>query len=43
MLTTSLNPDDERKTRAIPEVSGFENKPLNQDQLKGILQKYFGN
>jgi CheY-like chemotaxis protein len=43
MLTTSLNPDDEKKTRAIPEVSGFENKPLNQHQLEAILQKYFGS
>jgi CheY-like chemotaxis protein len=41
MLTTSLNPDDELRTRAIPEVSGFENKPLGQHQLENLLQKYF--
>jgi CheY-like chemotaxis protein len=41
MLTTSLNPDDELRTRAIPEVSGFENKPLNQEQLNNLLKKYF--
>ena len=41
MLTTSLNPDDEIRTRAIPEVSGFENKPLNPDQLGNLLKKYF--
>ena len=41
MLTTSLNPDDELRTRAIPEVSGFENKPLSQQRLDLLLQKYF--
>jgi CheY-like chemotaxis protein len=41
MLTTSLNPDDEKRTLAIQEVSGFEHKPLNQAQLGKILNKYF--
>ena len=41
MLTTSLNPDDEKRTHAIPEVSGFENKPLNQTRLERLLEKYF--
>lgn len=41
MLTTSLNPDDELRTRAIPEIAGFENKPLKQDQLENLLKKYF--
>ncbi|HEY4110225.1 response regulator [Puia sp.] len=41
MLTTSLNPDDEKRTRAIPEVAGFENKPLSQEQLDFLLKKYF--
>jgi CheY-like chemotaxis protein len=43
MLTTSLNPDDEKRTLAIPEVSGFERKPLNQVQLEKLLNKYFGD
>jgi CheY-like chemotaxis protein len=43
MLTTSLNPDDEIRTRAIPEVAGFENKPLSQEQLNNLLKKYFSN
>ena len=43
MLTTSLNPDDEKRTLAIPEVSGFEHKPLNQIRLESLLQKYFSN
>lgn len=41
MLTTSLNPDDELKTRTIPEIAGFENKPLKQDRLESLLRKYF--
>jgi len=41
MLTTSLNPDDEKRTLEIPEVSGFENKPLTQGQLERLLNKYF--
>jgi CheY-like chemotaxis protein len=43
MLTTSLNPDDELKTQTIPEVSGFENKPLSQQRLLALLSKYFSN
>ena len=41
MLTTSLNPDDEAKARAIPEISGFENKPLRIDRLRELLKNYF--
>jgi CheY-like chemotaxis protein len=41
MLTTSLNPDDEQKALSIPEVNGFENKPLKADRLKEILEAYF--
>jgi len=43
MLTTSLNPDDEKRTLTIPEVSGFEHKPLNQVRLEQLLNKYFSN
>jgi len=43
MLTTSLNPDDEKRTLAIPEVSGFEHKPLSQEQLHVLLNRYFSN
>lgn len=43
MLTTSLNPDDEKRTQAIPEVSGFENKPLNQTRLEQLLERYFSD
>jgi CheY-like chemotaxis protein len=41
MLTTSLNPDDELRVQTIPEVSGFENKPLSQQRLEQLLKKYF--
>jgi len=43
MLTASLNPDDEKRTLAIPEVSGFEHKPLNQGRLERLLNKHFSN
>jgi CheY-like chemotaxis protein len=43
MLTTSLNPDDEIRTREIPEVTGFENKPLSQPRVDRLLKKYFRN
>ena len=41
MLTTSLNPDDELKARAISEIDGFENKPLRADGLEKVLTTYF--
>lgn len=41
MLTTSLNPDDEVRTRAMPEVTGFENKPLTRPKIDRLLHNYF--
>jgi CheY-like chemotaxis protein len=41
MLTTSLNPDDRAKAGKIPDVSGFEIKPLTHEKVKRILKKYF--
>lgn len=41
MLTTSLNPDDRAKAETIPDVSGFETKPLTVEKLEAILAKYF--
>ncbi len=43
MLTTSLFPEDRVKANEMPEVSGFENKPLTKEKLDRILQKYFEN
>ena len=41
MLTTSLNPDDELRTKEFPEIAGFENKPLLLQRLEDILEKFF--
>jgi CheY-like chemotaxis protein len=41
MLTTSLNPDDQQRAGAIPEINGFEHKPLRIDRLKEVLKNYF--
>src|SRR5205085_8809264 len=41
MLTTSLNPDDRSRANGIPDVAGFETKPLTREKLNHILQKYF--
>lgn len=41
MLTTSLNPDDRAKANKIPDVSGFETKPLTPEKLQSIIKKYF--
>lgn len=41
MLTTSLNPDDQQRAGAIPEIDGFEHKPLRIDRLKEVLKNYF--
>jgi CheY-like chemotaxis protein len=42
MLTTSLNPDDRSRAHGIPDVAGFETKPLTQEKVDHILAKYFG-
>ncbi len=41
MLTTSLNPDDKLKANDLPEISGFESKPLTREKLDAILHRYF--
>ena len=41
MLTTSLNPADKEKADKIAEVNGFTSKPLSEEYLKEILEKYF--
>jgi len=41
MLTTSLNPDDKVKAGQMPEISGFENKPLSPELIDRVLKKYF--
>ena len=41
MLTTSLNPDDRLRAEGIPTVRGFEHKPLTEEMLEDIFEKYF--
>ena len=43
MLTTSLNPDDKVKAAKIPEISGFENKPLSSELIDRVIKKYFAS
>ena len=43
MLTTSLNPDDRIKASKIPEISGFENKPISPELIERVMNKYFSD
>lgn len=41
MLTTSPNPDDLTRAESIPEINGYERKPLTVKSLEALLKKYF--
>lgn len=41
MLTTSLNPDDEKAAQENIEISGFENKPLQPEVIQKIITRFF--
>ena len=41
MLTTSLFSEDVLKAKEIPEISGFESKPLTPEVIEKVLKKYF--
>jgi len=41
MLTTSLNPDDKHRAMSFDEVDEFKNKPLTDEMLHEIIEKYF--
>jgi len=41
MLTTSENPDDKMKAKAMNLASDFKIKPLTAEMIEGILEKYF--
>ena len=41
MLTTSLFPEDKLRSKEIPEISAFENKPLTEEKLDKILKTFF--
>jgi CheY-like chemotaxis protein len=40
MLTTSLFSEDALKARKIPEISGFESKPLTPEIIDKVLKEY---
>ena len=41
MLTTSENPDDKTKAKAMNIASDFKTKPLTEEMLEEIIDKYF--
>lgn len=41
MLSTSLNPDDQKKALSYEEIVEFQNKPLEVETLQKIVEKYF--
>ena len=41
MLTTSLFPEDKLHAAEMPEVTGFENKPLTAEKLDRIIENFF--
>ncbi|MFM7021828.1 MAG: response regulator [Flavobacteriales bacterium] len=41
MLTTSINPDDEKRARANSELVEFMNKPLKEGVLKSLLERHY--
>ena len=41
MLTTSLNPDDEKAASKCSEIAGFEHKPLEKNMLEKIVRTCF--
>ena len=43
MLTTSLFPEDRSRAETMPEISGFENKPITEEKVKAVVAKYFSN
>lgn len=41
MLTTSENPDDMAKAKACASVSDYKSKPLTEEVMREIINKYF--
>ena len=41
MLTASLNPDDEHMAHTIDEITRFRHKPLTEEMLGEIMDRYF--
>lgn len=43
MLTSSINPDDKKKSIDYKHISGFETKPLSFETVEKIVAKYFSS
>jgi CheY-like chemotaxis protein len=43
MLTTSLFPEDKLKAERMPEIAGFEHKPLTIGKVTAVLDNFFSN
>ena len=43
MLTTSLNPEDEARSKTMKQVSGYRRKPLSRQMMDEILDQYFAS
>jgi CheY-like chemotaxis protein len=41
MLTTSLFPEDKLKAAEIPEISGFEHKPITPEKIVSLVKNIF--
>ncbi|MEE4000964.1 response regulator [Tenacibaculum sp. FZY0031] len=43
MLTTSLDPNDKEKAKAINQINEFRSKPLTKEKLQSVLTSNFPN
>jgi len=43
MLTTSINPVDQKRAEQFPEIANFNSKPLTDLVLMDILKRYFAS
>ena len=43
MLTTSISPADKEKAEKMPEITSFQSKPMTQEMLNDILERYFSD
>jgi len=41
MLTTSINPEDKKRSELFPEITGFNSKPLTEDIVNEIIARHF--
>ncbi|MES2733256.1 MAG: response regulator [Bacteroidota bacterium] len=41
VLTTSVNPDDNKKANQISEIAEFRSKPMTYEMIHEIVHKYF--